>query len=300
MKRIIAFLLVCMMVLVAGACSGGKDVDPTQVPSENPAVTPTEVPSEDPTEAPSETPTEAPTEAPTAEPSEDTNAVKDMSESLVISLTYDANGAVSNGAADGPELKAYNNNTIATEKNTETGKWQSNLNGGSDFYMASLVDFYDYMQDAFTLEFRFKFTEAPASPYCGVVDNCEAGGFGFELHPDPNGSASSAILKWNLYIDGAYILQDIAVNIDTWYHVIVSWDGCFSNIYINGELADSYDTMYGFIGFTSIETAKHLAIGACCSQDNSGGAGFVGAISLCNLYIDSVNDATAADLYGKI
>ena len=291
MKKIIAFLLVCMMVVVAGACSN-KEAEPTVSPSLVPSV----APSDDPTAAP----TEAPSDDPTETPSGDDNAVKDMTDSLEISLTYDANGTVSNGVVDGPEIKAYNGKTIETEKNTETGRWQSNLKDGTDFYMASLVDLYDYMAEAFTLEFCFKFTEAPAAPYCGVIDNCEAGGFGFELHPDPNGSTSTAILKWNLMIDGEYILQDITVNIDTWYHVVVSWDGCYSNIYINGELADSYDTMYGFIGFTEIDTAKHLAIGACCSQNNSGGAGFVGSISLCNLYIDSVNAATAADLYSKL
>lgn len=293
MKRILFLLLSCTLVLALFAGCGTKQTETGATESVTAeAATPGDAISS-PTSAPTQSATEQITSAPTEKPAD--GPAEDVSNALALSLAFDGTGNVSNGVAGGPEITPYQNSNIETLVDETAGKWASRMTGGTCFYIAPINDLYDRMANAFSLELFFNLTSAPSSGYWAIADNCEDGGFGMEIHP---GSGSSdANLKWNIYIDSAYYVETIPVELNKWNHLITTWDGNFVRCFLNGELVTEYESFWGEIKFTSIETARHLAIGACCSANNSGGNGMVGLLSVCNLYTTAINSETARVLF---
>ncbi len=257
----------------------------------------TEVPTAAPTEVPTDKPSGDPTDV--TEPTEKTEPTQDgeLSDSLIISLAYDNEGKVSNGAKSGPALTSWNDRDIESVKDEGTGKWASRMPGGAYFYMASIEDYYDALAEGFSLELYFNLTSAPSSGYWGLVDNCEAGGMGMEIHPGT--SSSNCTLKWNMFLDTAYDIREFEVELNTWNHVIVTWDGSVVKCYLNGKLVDEYDSNGAELKFPPDVTAHHLAIGACCAAGNTGGNGMVGYLSICNLFTASMSAETVAERYGN-
>lgn len=316
MKRIVAFLLVCFMMIAVVAC-GGEEAAPTTKPSADAGVT--DAPSADPTEAPDEDPTEAPDEDPTQEPTEDPDVdateepdvdptqepdenwgeeeVVDISDSKIIGLTFDSNGVVSNGVADGPEIVTHSG-TIATAQDATIGMWASQMTGGDCFYKAQIGDYYADLEVEFTVEWYLNLSAAPASSYWSIGDNLEAGGFGGELHPGPD--ANSATVKFHLKMDGAYQIVDVVVPLNTWAHLVFTWDGNVLAGYLNGELVVEYESEWAYVVWPSNETAQHFCIGACCSAGFTGGQGMKGQIAVFNMYTACMNATTVADTYAKL
>ncbi len=299
MKRILAFLLVCLLVVFAGACNDGESADKSAAPTAEASASAGVDPdvSVDPTEDPAEDPTDDPSEEPSEEPSEDPGEeTGNLADALRISLAYDADGNVYNAAtAEGaPAITAKGN--VSTAVDSATGKWVSNMPGGTSFYFVSIADLYDDLSNQFTVEYMFNLTEAPSSGYWSLGDNLEAGGFGAEIHPGQ--AADEATIVWNLHVDGAYYTDmKIPVKLNQWNHMVFTWDGSVTKGYLNGALMDEYDTNWGILGFPSDNTAHHIAIGACCAKNNAGGQSMKGSINGFSLYVQAMTDAEVTAAY---
>lgn len=319
MKRVLAFLLVCLMVVCAGACGGKKKADPTAAPSQDPAVSvnPTEDPGyEDPTEDPGyEDPTEDPgNEDPGNEdPGDD---VVDTSSSALISLAYDQNGQVYNAADSDLEIKVWGQNrTIETVY--DGSKWASTMPGGSSFYIVNgLSNYYDVLGEAFTVEYYVNLSSAPAAKadcaapdelckcsYNSIGDCMEAGGFGVEVRH--GATANQATLRFDMKLDSEYLTDkgeplEMSVDLNSWYHVVVTWDGSVVSAYLNGELVSEYDSEWAFITWPVNETASHFAIGACMSANYSGGQAMVGQLGGFGLYTEAFDADTIAAMYNNL
>lgn len=282
MKKVLAFLLVCLLVVFAGACGGGSDAEKSAAPTEDTSA--------------SQAPSVAPTETPTQTPSNDDPAAA-YADDLIISFEVDEFGVASN-AADGPEITAFRQSMMTAVYDDTLGRNVAVMPGSSGFYMAPLADYYDAMTEAFTVETCFNLTETPTSGYWAIVDNQENGGIGLEIHP--GSTAEKALLKWFTHLDGKYETIEFEVDLNTWCHVVVTWDSQYVTVYLNGEEVDQYDSMWAFLKFTDIETAQHLAIGACCSQNNSGGNGMKGQLATCNLYLATMEAEDVAAIYQSL
>lgn len=287
MKKFLNVMLASLMLVVFAACSKTPaDNKATATPgaSAPAAGTPTGTTSGT-TATPSQDPTEAPTQAPDGMP------VPDM-----IQFIINEDGTATNGVADGPDIRSYGaSRTVSVDE--ATGMNIVTLGGGGNIYNASLEDYYNDMRTGFTLEYYFMATSLPATSYYGIVDNCEAGGFGAELHNAGNGNG---IVRWNIHLDGAYYLFDYEIELNKWYHFVHTWDENYACTYVNGELVDDYESDWAFIAFTNIATAKYLAIGGCCSGNVPGGQGMIGSIGICNMYSDAITAAQVAMLYQNI
>ncbi len=159
------------------------------------------------------------------------------------------------------------------------------LPSGSNYYKAELADYYDKLETGFSIETFIKFTALPETGYLGIIDNCEAEGFGSELH---RVNDTTGTVKYVMYLDGAYAELNAEVSLNKWYHIVMAWDGSVMSIYVDGELVDQYDSDYGYLQFTSVANAQYLAMGACCAATN-GGQGFKGSMGICRVYFKGLS-----------
>ena len=310
MKRVIAFLLVCMFVVIAGACGGAKKPATTTAPTEDltVSVSPTDEPMDDPTEEPVDDPTDEPTEEPTEEPAEEP---KDIKDSLVVSLKYDSNGKVSNGIANGPEIFENAGKTVPTQYDSSLGRYVSNLTGGSNAcYVFSLADLYNTLTQSLTVEYYVnitgKVTETATIKYYSLGDSFEGGGFGcevynnYKLDTSKTAGADEVVLQASCHIDGAYKITEVPVKMNKWNHIVMNWDGSRIGIYLNGELFNEFETDWANLTYPANPAAHHFTIGGCCSAKSGnsyGGATFQGQIAGFNLYTQAMQEHEVAAAY---
>ena len=287
MKKIIVFLLVCMMAVVAGACSN-KEAEPTVSPSLVPSVAPSDDPTEAPTEAPSDDPTEVPTENPNVTSTPDTPEVVIPD---VLQLVINSDGTVSNGVTDGPLVESYGEEKTVSVDAT-TGLNVVTFPTTSSVYDVQIGDYYTDLEESFTMEVYFKLDAIPPTLYQGIVENCEAGGFGLYVFDD-------ASIKFYLNLDGEYAIVTAPekAQIGRWYHCVCVWDGNLVQIYMDGQLVDEYESGYGFVTFPSADTAWYLSIAGCCTAGIHGNAGVCGSIGICNLYTTALTADQITSLY---
>lgn len=292
MRKVFSILMVVMLTISFVACANNEQTaTPTNgsdITSEAPQSANPTMPSVDVTEDPTEDPTEEPTEEPTEDPSSDLLGI--------IQMLINEDGTARNGVEDGPEITSHGAaKTVSVDE--ATGLNVATLTGGTCMYNASLTDYYGDLETAFTLEMYIKIDQFPSGsagePYHGVVDNLEAGGFGFDIYPD-------GTLKFALRLDGAYAYTETKIQSGNWYHIIAVWDGSVVSLYVNGALVTSYDSSYAYIGFPSDESAHYLAIGGCCAAGSHGGLGFKGSIGVCNLYAGAADANYVANAYQEL
>lgn len=279
--KILIVLLTACVVMLSVACD--KDPANETKTTLEPTVTNTQ-------ENVEETPKASATLKPTAtpEPTIDVNAKAPDAD--FIDLVISGDGTISNGVKDSVVLTTRG--SVSIIDSSELSRKVAKFPGGANYYRAELAEYYDRLEEGFSIETYVKFTSFPTSSYWGVIDNCEAGGFGSELH---QGSGGKGLLKFLLHLDGAYEELETEVELDKWYHIVMAWDGSVMALYADGELVDRYDSEYAYLKFTQIIDAQYLAIGACCSAQN-GGQGFQGEMALCRVYYKGLNISEVAKL----
>ena len=173
------------------------------------------------------------------------------------------------------------NNSLAyneVENNTELKQF----NGTSDYFILGRKN-YNFASN-FTIMARFKIYEYGDSTQI-AVGNVESGGFYLGLgannkirfrHTDTSNTTST---NQNLY-------SSEVISLDTWYTVVVTYDGSLFNLYINGILEDSLEYANGI----SVSTAP-LVIGGNPSADGTVTISyFKGAISEVAIMTESISE----------
>ena len=280
--KILIVLLTTCVVMFFVACD--KDPSKETKTTLEPTVTNTQ-------ENVEETPKASATLKPTAtpEPTIDVNAKAPDAD--FIDLVISGDGTISNGVKDSVELTTRG--SISVIDSTELGRKVAKFSGGSNYYSADLVEYYDRLEEGFSLETYVKFTELPTNvSYWGIIDNCELGGFGIYIY---NNGPYKGEFKYFLHLDGAYEELSMDVEVNRWYHIVTTWDGSVMAMYFDGELVGSIDSDFAYIKFPQIIEAQYLAIGACCGVP-VGGIGFVGEMAVCRMYFKALNLSEAYKL----
>lgn len=282
---LLLLILVIASVCLVSGCDSGKENGPT-------ASNPTATPASDKTEgASTETPvnktaTPKPTQTPVPTIDEDASAPA----ADFFDLQFNTDGNAVNKVANGVAIAKRG--SIDIIEDSEIGKNVAVFKGGSNYFRTDLADYYDEIAKGFAIETYVKFTALPDTGYLGLIDNCEAGGFGSELHKVDSETGN---LKFLMHLDGAYNELNVNVSINKWYHIVMTWDETIMSLYLDGELVDEYDSEYAYFKFTSITDAQYLAIGACCAAPN-GGQGFKGNMAICRFYFKGLNVSEVAKL----
>lgn len=291
MKKVILFLLVFSMFIVT-ACSGAPDSENTAAPDVTPGVSATPALTDKPVETATleatvtVTPTEIPTEGPSAIPVPD-----------ILQLVLNENGTAVNGVQGGFEVTDHGPAKVIAN-DSSIGMNVATFTGNACVYNMDLTEVYGDITASYTLEVFFKATSAPSSGYWGIVDNQEAGGFGLNLYAKDGGGQ---YIKFAQKLDGEYqypTMYDIELN--QWYHCVITWDETLLVMYVNGEKVGELDTQYGFPEFTAVDNAMYLAIGAQCAAGTHGGLGFKGQMGVCNLYTQTLTADQVATIYQNI
>ncbi|MBR5279931.1 MAG: hypothetical protein IKU26_03060, partial [Clostridia bacterium] len=251
MKKIFLIVMAVFM-FVLSACSGSVSTqigdptaDVTPVVSDTPLETPTPV----------ETTTEEPTVAPTEEATEDPSVIPAPD---ILQLVLKDDGTAVNGVESGYAITNHGaSKDIA--KDASVGMNVATFKGGGCAYNMDLVDVYGDLELSYTFEVFFKATARPSDDtYWGLVDNQEAGGFGLNLKPAEGGGQ---YIRYAQKIDGVYQNPgDYNIDLDKWYHCVVTWDETLLVMYINGVKVGELDTGYGIPEFTTVDSAMYLAI----------------------------------------
>lgn len=292
MKRVLSILVVFSLFVLA-ACSGSPAVqtsptlDNTPAATETPVVTGTPVETATPEVTITPVPTQVPTEAPNAIPVPD-----------ILQLVLKDDGTAVNGVQGGYEITDHGaSKNIA--KDTSVGMNVATFTGGGCAYNMDLTDVYGDIELSYTFEVFFKATARPSDDtYWGIVDNQEAGGFGLNLKPTVGGGQ---YIRFAQKIDAEYQNPgDYTIELDKWYHCVVTWDETMLVMYINGAKVGELDTGYGIPEFTTVDSAMYLAIGAQCAAGVNGGLGFKGQIGICNLYTQTLSAEQVATIYQNI
>ena len=286
MFKIRKSLILILVVISIFVISGCNKKDDTKQPDKTTEATAANTQTKEPEETKEPTSTPKPTKTPEATK----DVIAKAPDADFIDLLFNADGSVSNKVKDSVEITTIGSIPIADD--TEIGKKVAQFPGGSNYYRADLADYYDQLEEAFSIEIFTKFTALPESGYWGVVDNCEAGGFGSELH---RVNDTTGKLKFLMHLDGAYSELSAEVSLNKWYHIVMAWDGSIVSMYIDGELVDEYDSEYGYLQFTSVTSAQYLAIGACCAAP-TGGQGFKGSMGICKVYFEGLSLSQVSEL----
>ncbi|MBP3392538.1 MAG: hypothetical protein J6L76_07115 [Clostridia bacterium] len=248
------------------------------------------------------------------------DTMADVVESMFTSLSFKADDAVYNNVKDGLIVgyRQYDDHKIVTEWNETIGDYVLAMTGSHAYrYLDLSTQQAAILENGFTVEIYTAITQSPAAdgphpndpeklkyPYYGLIDCCEGGGFGIEIHPVKNGGEydlSKVALKLCVYVGGKYqeILTDpIEINLEqqNWIHVAATYDPKTktSTLYLDGtkvgSVTETGDGTFAFSAKTSI-----LAIGACSSANTTdaegnitsveGGQamhGYIGGVSLCS------------------
>lgn len=290
MKKVLLILLAALVLILAG-CSGGAATQngATSEATLTPDVTATPVETSTPeaTVMPTQTPTEEPTEAPSAIPVPD-----------ILQLVLNENGTASNGVQGG---FAVTDHGAAKEiiRDNSVGMNVVTFKGSGCVYNMDLTDVYGDIMESYSVEVFFKATTRPGDDiYWGIVDNQEAGGFGLNLYPKEGGGQ---YIKFAHKIDNEYrypAMYDI--ELDKWYHCVITWDETALVMYVNGQKVGEIDTEYGIPEFTTVDSAMYLAIGGQCAAGSHGGNGFKGQMGICNLYTQTLTAEQVSTIYQNI
>ncbi|MBR5500490.1 MAG: SipW-dependent-type signal peptide-containing protein [Clostridia bacterium] len=241
-------------------------------------------------------------------------------ESTSTSLSFKADGAVYNNVKDGLIVgyRQYDDHKIVTEWNETIGDYVLAMAGSHAYrYLDLSTQQAAILKNGFTVKIYTAITQSPAAdgphpddpgklkyPYYGLIDCCEGGGFGIEIHPVKKGEEydlSKVALKLCVYVGGKYqeiLTEPIEINLEqqNWIHVAATYDPKTktSNLYLDGtkvgSVTETGDGTFAFSAKTSI-----LAIGACSSANKTdaegnitsieGGQamhGYIGGVSLCS------------------
>ena len=283
MKKLLCAIL-CVLAFSVAACGPVKEEG---TPSKEPTASVVPTVSVNPTEEATTIPTQAPTA--TSDPVTPESVVPD-----ILQLVINRDGTVSNGVSNGPLVESYGTGKIVSI-DSATGLNVVTFPSTDSVYDVQIGDYYSDMEDAFSMEVYFKLDAIPTKLYQGIVENCEAGGFGLYVFDD-------ASIKFYLNLDGEYAIVTAPekAQIGQWYHCVCVWDGNLVQIYMDGQLVDEYESNYAFVTFPSVDTAWYLSIAGCCSAGNHGDLGMCGSVGICNLYTKSLSADQVASLYGDL
>lgn len=282
------FYLLIAILIMSAYIFAGCNKDDTQKPdatspsSSTPTNTgSTGTPSGDSTSTPTPTPKTTQFLKPTG---------NDNLEADFIDLQFNADGSAVNKVKDSVVITTVG--SVSISEDTELGVNVANFPGGRNYYRAELSEYYDSIEVGFSIELFVKIMAVPDSGYWGIIDNCENGGFGMELHKT---DVQTGRIKFIMHLDGAYNELNADISINKWYHIVMTWDESIMALYVDGELVDEFDSEYAYFKVTQQIGAQYLAIGALCS-DPTGGQGYKGSMAVCRMYFKALSKSDVAKL----
>jgi hypothetical protein len=97
------------------------------------------------------------------------------------------------------------------------------------------------------------------------------------------------------YINNATKTYSNAINLNTWYHLAISYDGVTAKLYLNGEKVDSLSTTNTYTKRTNF----NIGCRSNATNNSSGAYFFKGYISDCIIYSTVLSDDDIKEIYNK-
>lgn len=224
----------------------------------------------------------------------------------ILKLEIADDNTVSNASASRPVLNAYNPTSGATMSVTTDATinrkfikfaGKTSPDASSNYWMSMDSINASLLSDGFAIETMFRATAKPSSGYVGIIDYCEAGGFGLNYY-------SNGDLRFDMgHSTSGYTSIIVPINLNEWYHVVVDYNATTLKLtmYINGVQVAQEDVTTGYRapGFWGTP-ANYISIGACADSEHYGELGFTGDIAIANVYVASKTSDEAIKLYNKV
>ena len=143
--------------------------------------------------------------------------------------------------------------------------------------------------DHFTIELAFKTpAEAVTAGQC-LFGNPESGGITVEY-------TGTGVFQVGAYVGSGYkYIQAPELSLNTWYHLVYTFDGQKSVIYLNGEKAGETESV-GSVVFNP--NVNFLTIGANVNAVGNAAYVFKGHIAVARVYTEAADADRAKEIYG--
>lgn len=203
---------------------------------------------------------------------------------LVFDATFDENGCIDNVSNSYLETFGSPNVEFDDKLNCYVGNFE---NGGAYGFM-NIENYYDYLNTNLTIESLVNVKEF-ISRDANFFSNLQQGGYGFELH--------GSTLCFVLNIDGEYYYAETTIKVDTWYHVVGTYDGSTMKLIVNGEVKDTV-TVSGSIKLAS-DGARFIGVGADSCNDGTVENYCASRVANAKLYFKSLTEQEVIDSYSQ-
>ncbi len=215
-----------------------------------------------------------------------TTATSDTVAPTILSTTFESNGSAKN-ALTGEKLT-----TVGAPRTVFDEDLQQNVAifGGKDAFTFDMEPYYELMKTGFTFEAYVYFSSKPSSGYVDAVSNQHYGGFGFEY-------TSKGQLIFYCNVNGSYQKPSASISTGEWVHVVGTFDGSATRIYINGTVKNTVLLKGTFS--RPVSYSQYLAIGGDSQAGGNVSNFFTGKIASVNLYSDVLTAEQISALYNS-
>ena len=230
----------------------------------------------------------------------------------ILKLKINDDGTVVNDVAGGKTL--VNNDYAGLEKkvskDTEINRNVITFIGDTNkpsTYNLPAADIVRNLADGFSYEAMFKLTDASfSSNYIGVLDFEESGGFGLDIYK--SSEANKAVIHADLAYGSGWNTLEYTIDLNKWYHVVFSYDGTNTVLYVNGVEVGRASLTGSFRApkFSSRSGEEFICIGACSQawgndgKKSTGIQGMTGSIAIANVFSKPLTADEAIALYNAI
>ena len=201
---------------------------------------------------------------------------------LVFDAEFDENGC--KDAVSNSYLETFGSPEVVYDE--KLNRYVGNFDVGDAYVYRGIEDYYDYLNSSITIESLVNVKQF-VSGDANFFSNLQAGGYGFELV----GSTLSFVLN----ISGTYYYAKTTIKVDTWYHVVGTYDGLTMKLVVNGEVKDTV-TVSGKIQLAS-EGTRFIGVGADSCFDGGVEHGCPSKIADAKLYFRSLTEDEIINSY---
>jgi len=203
----------------------------------------------------------------------------------IFSLRLNADDTASN-AIDGSALTKVG--SVRVDFDADLDKNVATFSGNNCYTYQGFESYYEFMQDSFSFETYFYVNRKPNSGYVDIVSNQESGGFGFEYKSDGK-------VYFYCSVNGSYKKPCALIPVETFVHLVGTFDGKSVKIYLNGELMQSVSAWGKFT--PPAYYSRYLCIGGDSGNNATGNNYMTGKIATANIYSSALTEAQIRTLY---